>query len=40
MEPWIWIAAGLTLSALELVIPSFTIIWFGLSAVIVTDSTG
>ncbi len=35
MEPWKWIAAGLALAAMELVIPSFTIIWFGLSAVVV-----
>lgn len=35
MKPWIWIAAGLALAAMELVIPSFTIIWFGLSAVVV-----
>ncbi len=35
MEPWKWIAAGLVLAMLELVIPSFTIIWFGLSAVVV-----
>lgn len=35
MEPWKWIAAGLALAALELVVPSFTIIWFGLSAVVV-----
>jgi membrane protein implicated in regulation of membrane protease activity len=35
VEPWKWIAAGLALAALELVIPSFTIIWFGLSAVVV-----
>ncbi len=35
MKPWIWIAAGLVLAALELVIPSFTIIWFGLAALVV-----
>jgi inner membrane protein len=35
VEAWIWIAAGIALAALELVIPSFTIIWFGLSAIIV-----
>ncbi len=35
MEPWKWIAAGLALAALELVIPSFTIIWFGLAGVVV-----
>lgn len=35
MKPWIWIAAGIALTALELIIPSFTIIWFGLAAVVV-----
>jgi len=35
MKPWIWIAAGIALTALELVIPSFTIIWFGLAAIVV-----
>lgn len=35
VEPWIWIAAGIFIAALELIIPSFTIIWFGLAAVVV-----
>jgi len=35
VEPWKWIAAGLALAAFELLIPSLTIIWFGLSAVVV-----
>jgi len=35
MKPWIWIAGGIALTALELVVPSFTIIWFGLAAVVV-----
>jgi membrane protein implicated in regulation of membrane protease activity len=35
VEPWKWIAAGLALAALELVIPSLTFIWFGLSALVV-----
>ena len=35
MDSWKWIAAGLALAALELVVPSFTIIWFGLAAVVV-----
>lgn len=34
MEPWIWIAAGIVLTVLEIVIPSFTIIWFGLAAIV------
>lgn len=35
MKPWIWIAAGIALTALELIVPSFTIIWFGLAAIVV-----
>lgn len=35
MAPWIWIAAGIVLCVFEIVIPSFTIIWFGLAAVVV-----
>lgn len=35
LEWWYWIAAGLVLIGLELVIPSFTIIWFGLGALLV-----
>jgi len=35
LEPWIWIAAGIVLTVLEIVIPSFTIIWFGLAAIVV-----
>jgi membrane protein implicated in regulation of membrane protease activity len=31
---WHWIAFGLLLGILELFVPSFTIIWFGLAAVI------
>jgi len=32
---WHWLAGGLLLIGLELFIPSFTIIWFGLGAVLV-----
>ena len=35
MKPWIWIAVGIAITALELIIPSFTIIWFGLAAIVV-----
>jgi membrane protein implicated in regulation of membrane protease activity len=35
VEPWIWIAAGIILTVFEIVIPSFTIIWFGLAAIVV-----
>lgn len=34
-EWWYWMIAGLCLIGLELVIPSFTIIWFGLGALAV-----
>lgn len=34
IEWWYWIIAGFGLIGLELVIPSFTIIWFGIGAVI------
>ena len=33
---WHWLVGGLILIGLELVIPSFTIIWFGLGAVLVS----
>jgi membrane protein implicated in regulation of membrane protease activity len=35
LEWWYWMIAGLCLVGLELVIPSFTIIWFGLGALVV-----
>jgi hypothetical protein len=35
IEWWYWVIAGFCLIGLELVIPSFTIIWFGLGALIV-----
>jgi len=35
IEWWYWIIAGLCLIGLELVIPSFTIIWFGMGAMLV-----
>lgn len=35
MKPWIWIVAGIALTALELIVPSFTIIWFGMAAIVV-----
>ena len=33
---WHWLVLGMALIGLELVVPSFTIIWFGLGAVIVS----
>jgi len=35
IEWWYWIVAGFCLVGLELIVPSFTIIWFGLGAVVV-----
>jgi membrane protein implicated in regulation of membrane protease activity len=35
IEWWYWIIAGFCLIGLELIIPSFTIIWFGLGALVV-----
>jgi len=35
IEWWYWMLAGFVLIGLELVIPSFTIIWFGLGALLV-----
>lgn len=35
MEAWIWIVAGIVLVILEMIIPSFTIIWFGMAAIVV-----
>ena len=35
LEWWYWIIAGFCLIGLELIIPSFTIIWFGLGALVV-----
>lgn len=35
IEWWYWIVAGFFLIGLELIIPSFTMIWFGLGALMV-----
>ena len=35
LEWWYWMIAGLCMIGLELIIPSFTIIWFGLGALVV-----
>lgn len=35
VEWWYWIIAGFCLIGLELLVPSFTIIWFGLGALVV-----
>ncbi len=35
VEWWYWIIGGFVLIGLELIVPSFTIIWFGLGALVV-----
>ncbi len=35
IEWWYWVIAGFCLVGLELIVPSFTIIWFGLGALVV-----
>lgn len=35
LEWWYWIIAGICLIGLELIVPSFTIIWFGMGAIVV-----
>lgn len=35
IEWWYWIIAGFCLIGLELIVPSFTIIWFGMGALVV-----
>ncbi len=35
IEWWYWVVAGFCLIGLELIVPSFTIIWFGLGALVV-----
>lgn len=32
---WMWIALGMVLAILEIFVPNFVVIWFGLSAVVV-----
>jgi membrane protein implicated in regulation of membrane protease activity len=34
LKPAVWIIAGLVLAALEMVVPGFVIIWFGVAAVV------
>lgn len=40
IEWWYWIIAGFCLIGLELIIPSFTISWFGLGALVVGVLSG
>jgi membrane protein implicated in regulation of membrane protease activity len=40
IEWWYWIIAGFCLIGLELIIPSFTIIWFGMGALVVGALSG
>lgn len=39
LEPWHWFILGMTLVVLEIFVPSFTIFWFGLAAIIVSAIT-
>jgi membrane protein implicated in regulation of membrane protease activity len=32
MEWWYWIIAGLCLIGMELIVPTFTVVWFGFGA--------
>lgn len=34
MQPWHWLVFGLMLAMLELFVPSFFLLWFGISAII------
>ena len=36
MQWWIWLVFGISLILLELVLPTFFIIWFGIGAVLVS----
>lgn len=40
IEWWYWIVAGFCLIGLELIVPSFTIVWFGLGALVVGSIIG
>jgi membrane protein implicated in regulation of membrane protease activity len=40
IEWWYWIVAGFCLIGLDLIFPSFTIIWFGLGALVVGAFNG
>jgi membrane protein implicated in regulation of membrane protease activity len=40
MEWWYWVVIGFCLIGLELIVPSFTIIWFGLGALVVGAISG
>lgn len=36
IQPWHWLVAGLLLMAIELFVPSFASLWFGVAAVLVS----
>jgi membrane protein implicated in regulation of membrane protease activity len=40
IEWWYWIIAGFCLIGIELIVPSFTIIWFGMGALVVGTLSG
>ena len=37
VEPWHWLIFGIALAVFEIFLPSFTIFWFGLAAVMVSS---
>ncbi len=37
-EPWHWFVLGVLLMILELILPMFAALWFGLAAMVVTAS--
>ncbi|GAB3092685.1 NfeD family protein [Aestuariicella hydrocarbonica] len=39
LEYWIWVAAGILLVLMEIVIPTFTALWFGVGAIVVGVAT-
>ena len=39
VQPWYWLAFGMILIVFELIVPSFTIIWFGCGAIVVAGLT-
>ena len=38
-SPWLWLALGITLIALEILAPSFVLIWPGLAAMAIIPKT-
>ena len=36
LEPWHWVVLGVALMLIELVVPTFAAIWFGIAAIMVS----